>query len=57
MTNQEDLSNKLSEKLQLPEKDLNYLCENCCRFLDTSTTEGNQRHSTPATENESSDEG
>ena len=57
MTNQENLSNKLSEKLQLPEKDLNYLCENCCRFLDTSTTEGNQRHSTPATENESSDEG
>ena len=51
--NQEDLGNKHSEKLQLPEKDLNYLCENSCRFLSTSTTEGNQRHSNPATENKS----
>ena len=28
MANQGDLGNKPSEKLQLPEKDLNYLCEN-----------------------------
>ena len=41
MANQEDLGNKPSEKLQLPEKDLNYLCENSCRFLGASTTEGN----------------
>ena len=40
MANQEDLGNK-PEKLQLPEKDLNYFCENSCRFLGASTTEGN----------------
>ena len=57
MANQEDLGNKPSEKLQLPEKDLNYLCENSCRFLGASTTEGNQRHSKPAAENKSRDEG
>ena len=51
MANQEDLGNKTSEKLQLPEKDLNYLCENSCRFLGASTKEGNQHHSKPATEN------
>ena len=40
MTNQEDLGNKLSEKLQLPQKDVNYLSENSCRFLGASTAEG-----------------
>ena len=54
MANQEDLGNKPSEKLQLPEKDLNYLCENSCRFLVASTTEGNQRHLKPAAENKKS---
>ena len=57
ITNQEDLGNKLSEKLQRPQKDLNYLCENSCRLLGASTTAGNQRHSKPAVENESRDEG
>ena len=38
MANQEDLGNKPSKKLKLPEKDLNYLCENSCRFLGASTT-------------------
>ena len=52
--NQEDLGNKPSEKIQLPEKDVNQLCENS---LESSTTEGNQRHSKPPAENESRDEG
>ena len=33
--------------------DISCLCENSCRFLGTSTTEGNQRQSNPATENKS----
>ena len=57
MVNRGDLGNKPSEKLQLPEKDLNYLCENSCRFLGAPTTERNQRHSNPATENKNRDEG
>ena len=57
MANQEDLGNKPPEKLQLPEKDPNCLCENSCRFLGASTTEVNQRHSKPAAENKSHDEG
>ena len=57
MANQEDLGNKPSEKLKHPEKDLNYLCENSCRFLGASTTEDNQHHSKPAAENKSHDEG
>ena len=57
MANQEDLSNKLSDKQQFRQKDLNYLCKNSCRFLCTSTTESNQRYSNPAAENETRDEG
>ena len=57
MANQEDLDNKLSEKLQFLQEDLNYLCQNSSRFLGASTTESNQRHSKPAAdENESRDE-
>ena len=33
------------------------MCENSCRFLGASTTEDNQRHSKPAAENKSFDEG
>ena len=57
MANQEDLGNKRSEKLQFPQKDLNYLCETSCRFIGASTTESNQCHSKPAGENKSCDEG
>ena len=57
MKNKEDLGKTLSEKLKIPEKDLNHLCEKSCRFLGTSTTEGNQRHSKPAAGNKSCDEG
>ena len=39
MTNQEGFGNKLSAKLPFAQKDLNYLCENPCRFLGASTTE------------------
>ena len=45
MANQEDLGKKLSEKLHFPQKDLNYLCKNSCRFLGASTIESNQYHS------------
>ena len=57
MTNEEDLDNKLSEQLQFPQEDLNYLCQNCSWFLGACTTESNQRHSKSAAENESCDEG
>ena len=57
MANQEDLGYNISEKLQLPKKDLNYLCENSCRFLCASTSEGSQRHSKPAAEIKSRVEG
>ena len=52
MVNREDLCDKLSEKLQLPQKDLNYLCKNSCRFLGASTTENNQHLSKPTSLNE-----
>ena len=52
MTNHEDLGNK-PDKLQLPEKDLNYLCKNSSRFSGASSSEGNRRHSKPAAENKS----
>ena len=32
MANQENLGNKLSEKLHFPPKDLNYLCDNFSSF-------------------------
>ena len=57
MTNSEDLGNKLPEKLQLPQKNINYLRENSCRFLGASASEGNQQHSKPAAEKESHDKG
>ena len=57
MTNEEDLDNKLSEQLQFPQEDLNYLCQNSSWFLGASTTESNQRYSKSAAENESRDEG
>ena len=41
MTNHEHLGNKLSEKLQFPQKDLNYLRENSSRFLGASNTKSN----------------
>ena len=44
MANQGQLGNKLSEKLQFPQKGVNYLCDNSCRFLGGSTTESNQCH-------------
>ena len=43
MANQEDLDNKLSDKLKFPEEDLNYLCQNSSRFLGASTTGSNQQ--------------
>ena len=43
--------------MQFPQNDLNYLFEISCRFLTASTAEGNRRHSKPAAENESRDEG
>ena len=52
VVNQEDLCDKLSEKLQLPQKDLNYLCKNSYRFLGASTTENNQHLSKPTSLNE-----
>ena len=55
MANQEDLGYKFSEKFQFPQKDLNYLCENSCRFLGASTRESNQCQSKPAAENENRD--
>ena len=57
MANQEELGNKHSEKLQFPQKDLNYLCETSFRLTGASTTESNQCHSKPAGENKSCDEG
>ena len=51
MTNQKNLGNKLSEKLQFRQKDLNYLCENSGSFLSASTTESNHLRSKPAAEN------
>ena len=56
-TKQEDMGNKLSEKLQFPLKDLNDLREKSSKFLSVSTTESNQTHLKPAAENESHDEG
>ena len=56
IANQEDLDNKLSEKLHFPREDVNYFCQNSSRFLGASTTESNQRHSKSAAENESGDE-
>ena len=56
MANQEDLGKKVSEKLHFPQKDLNYLCENSCRFLGASTIESNQYHSKRVAENENHDE-
>ena len=56
IANQEDLDNKLSEKLHFPQEDVNYLCQNSSRFSGASTTESNQRHSKSAAENESRDE-
>ena len=50
MTRQKYLFNKLSEKLEFPQKDLINLCENSSWFFVTSTTETNQHHSKPAAE-------
>ena len=42
--------NKLSEKLEFPQKDSINFCENSSWFSVTSTTETNQHHSKPAAE-------
>ena len=53
---QEDLCNKLSAKLQFPQRDLIDLCENYSRLLGALTADSNKCHSKPAAENESYDE-